>query len=291
MNAPAQTPPLLPALAPGGLGISHAVVGFVVSLVGVGLGVVVSALLAAPGGADLSYLGLPVQMFATFLVGALALRLLRLRTYRPSDLGLVVSQRAWPWTLGVACGVAFVVIATVGQWLLPSVAESGRQVSQQVGFGETPLRDVAFLLSLAVAAPLGEEMAYRALIFRGLHDWLARRGQAWVRRLAFVVPALVSSYLFAVAHGGEGQDRQIVFLLIFGLIVSFAYWWTGSFYIPVLAHSVTNAINAALLAVGGTGFTTPLMWVLVPLTPVISLGLLWLLARAFGPGADRSVAR
>lgn len=266
--------------------------GFVVSLIGMGLGTLASIALTAPDGSGASYLGLPVQMFATFVVGAIALRLVRRRAYQPDDLGLVAPRQAWPWVFGAACGIGFVLIATVVQWLLPAVKASGDLVAQQVGFGETPLRDAALVLSMAVAAPLGEEMAYRGLIFRGLYDWMGRRSQRWVRSLAFIVPALGSSYLFAAAHGGEGQDRQVVVLTLFGVIAAFAYWWTGSLYVPVFGHSVTNMINAALLALGGKGFTSPLLWVLVALTPLISVGLLWLVQRALGPGAlDRTPER
>lgn len=188
----------------------------------------------------------------------------------------------------MACGVSFVIIAVIGTSLLPKVAESSELVAGQVGFGESAVRDIVLILSMAVAAPLGEEMAYRGLIFRGLHDWMARRSRRWIRGLAFIVPAVLSALLFAVAHGGEGQDRQVVFLTLFGVIAAFAYWWTGSFYIPVLAHSVTNMINAGIIALRGDGFTSPLMWLLVALTPAISLGLLWLMQRALGPGRAQS---
>lgn len=176
--------------------------------------------------------------------------------------------------------MVFVVISAK---LLPSIAQSSDLVAQQLGLGKAGLRDATLILSMAVLAPLGEEMIFRGLIFRGLHDWLARSGRAWARRLAFIVPALVSSYLFAASHGGEGQDRQVVFLTLFGVIAAFVYWWTGSMYLAVFTHSVTNTINAVTLGISAGGFTTPLMWLLVAACPAIALGLMWALGRVLGP--------
>ncbi len=227
-----------------------------------------------------TYVGLPVQYLSMFVLGVIAVRLIRSRTWQPDDLGLT-RPRAWSdWALGVAGAVAFVVIAQVATQLSKGLGEAGAQVSNQVGLGQGVVRDLTVIFAMAVAAPLGEELVYRGMIFRGLHDAMSAAGGV-VAKLAFIVPALFSSMIFAISHGGEGQSRQFVFLTLFGLIVAFLYWWTGSLVVAVFCHSVTNMINVFLLT-PATGLSHPGVWVFVVLTPVISLAILMLTRSLLG---------
>lgn len=66
-----------PRLRGGNLGVHHALLGFLVSLIGMALGTMAAVPLTRPGADDLSYLGLPIQMFSIFILGAIALRLVR----------------------------------------------------------------------------------------------------------------------------------------------------------------------------------------------------------------------
>lgn len=265
-----------------------AFVGYLLSIVVALVAPLVLAPLLGAGGegeADRSFLALPVQYLLLFVLGALLVRLWLGRRWHPEALGLTFPGGSRPWVIGALGGVAFVAIGQLGSWALSNVGEAGTKVAAQVGLGESVLRDVTMILSMAVLAPLGEEMIYRGVMFGGLHDACARARAGWLRKAAFVLPALVTSLLFAISHGGEGQSKQLLFLLIAGLIYAGIYWWTGSLTVAVLAHSVTNAVNVVLLATSGSGLTTPALWLLVAAAPLLSVGALWLLRRLLPPAA------
>lgn len=255
-----MSPPETRRLPAGPLTVAQAAVGYVIAIVcALVAPLVLGPLLGAgaDGEADRSYLSLPVQYLLMGVLGVLVIRAWRRAAYRPTDLGLRFPRGATPWLLGVLGGVAFIVIAQVGTRLTASLGEAGQQVAGQLGFGQSVLRDVVVILAMAVCAPLGEELIYRGLIFGGLPDACARSSSALLRSGAFALPALISSVLFAMSHGGEGQSKQVVFLTIFGLIAASLYWWTGSLTVAAFAHSVTNAINVVIIASGGRGLTSP----------------------------------
>lgn len=266
-------------LAPGRLGFGHAAVGYVVAIVVAVLAPLLVIGLQSPSGPDQSYLALPVQYLLLLVLGALVVRLWTASAYRPSHLGFVWPASRAQWLLGAAGGLAFVVISQIASRLLPSIGESGAQVANQIGFGQSLLRDVVLVVTIGALGPIGEEMIYRGVIFRSLYDAFSRRPS--LRRVAFVVPALISAILFALSHGGEGQSRQVVFLTLFGLIAAWLYWHTGSLLVPVFAHVVTNMISVVLVAYQ-PGFSQPWVWALVPLIPAIGVGLVVLLWKGLG---------
>ena len=267
---------------PHTLGLRHALLGVGVVALTLMAGLFVAqAFTSADGDLSQTYLATPIQLAAMALVGATALRLVRGRSWSPLDLGLRLPTSVRGWALAAAVGLGFAAISTIAIQLWPALKEATEQAGAHTTFGETTARDLAFVLSLTVLAPLGEEILYRGLIFRGVHDGMARRG---LRRWAMPVAALVSAGLFAVSHTGEGQQVQMPLILLFGLAVSYVYWRTGSLYAAVLAHSISNTITAFYLAAGDGGFVSPVMWAVAAVGPLLALGLLRLLQAALGRG-------
>lgn len=84
-----------------------------------------------------------------------------------------------------------------------------------------------------VIAPLAEELIFRGLIFSGLK-------QAGWTKTAW----LGSSLLFAVVHGNAAVFLP---LFVFALGLTWLYQRTEGLFAPVLAHSLFNALNLALL--------------------------------------------
>lgn len=98
---------------------------------------------------------------------------------------------------------------------------------------------LVFLVALAlVVAPFGEELVFRAGIFR----FLRTRAPRWV---SFVV----SAGLFAAIHGNWFSFLP---LFILGLIFAAAYERTGRITVSMLAHSLFN-LNTLLLVWSGLG--------------------------------------
>jgi membrane protease YdiL (CAAX protease family) len=222
----------------------------------------------------LSQLIMPMQFFAMFVLGVIVMRSVRGRQYKDADLGFITpTKKQLLYAAGTA--VLFVALASLATYLLPDLSEAGKKVSAQVGLGESMLRNILVVMSAAIAAPLGEELIYRAMIFRGLHDELRRRKTRLMRAVVFILPALVSAWLFATSHGGEGQDRQVLFLTLFGVMMAWLYWKTASIYVPVFAHSVTNAINFFFMAMAAARPVGILTYLFIISTPAITLAIVY----------------
>lgn len=94
-----------------------------------------------------------------------------------------------------------------------------------------------FWLSFAssvVVAPVIEELMFRGIIFAGL----AKQYPLWLA-------AIVSSLAFAVLHG---QVNVGIYTFVFGLILSWLYFRSGSLYPGILAHFINNLIAFWLLS-------------------------------------------
>ena len=89
-----------------------------------------------------------------------------------------------------------------------------------------------------VVAPVGEEIAFRA----GLYRYLRGRAPQWVA-------LAVSASLFAAVHG-----NWVSFLPLFvlGVVFALAYERTGLIAVPIVAHALFN-LNSLLLVLGGGG--------------------------------------
>jgi membrane protease YdiL (CAAX protease family) len=103
---------------------------------------------------------------------------------------------------------------------------------------DATLRDTPALalygLTTVVAAPIGEELFYRGLVFGGLASW------------GFVPSALVSSVLFALSHLDPGS--LIPFTLL-GMTMAWLYWRSGSLWDAIAFHVLFNLLSFMLLIV------------------------------------------
>lgn len=264
----------------------HAVIGYGIAIV---CSLAVPLLLIGMGEQAMQYNAVlvPIQFLAMFVVGVLAVRMLRGHKFVRQDLGFV-KPSVKELLYGIGGAVLFVVVAQLASMLTPELSDAGKKVAQQVGMGENFWRDMLVVLSATVAAPLGEEIIYRGIVFRGLHDGMKRLKQQWTQRLAFIVPALVSAVLFATSHGGEGQDKQVLYLIFFGLIAAWLYWKTKSLYVSVFMHSVTNMINFFLLALATTNPVSIWVYVLILVSPCIAMGCMMLADKATRPAKLRA---
>lgn len=160
------------------------------------------------------------------------------------------------WIKVVLTTVAsLLVVLIVSEVFLQSsdeAANSNMKVFESLGFGQGFSNDIWIILTVIVLAPLGEEMLYRGLIMRGLYDGLRNLSLAklqWLSRpiLALIVAVLLSSFLFADSHGGEGQSVQFYALLAMGIVFAIAYAVSGSFFAPVMAHSLNNTVALMMI--------------------------------------------
>lgn len=226
----------------GALGLlllGYALVVVVISIVAVNIGdpeVDSSAALAAA----VATLGFSIWLGTIVLILAtrkdLALEELGFRPLR---------GMAMLWPLGVwAAGLLIVLVYSVAVALIGEL--TGNDLSRLAEGNPLPdteaMTDTVWFvlgLSVVVAAPLGEELFFRGLLFRAMQ---AR----WNVALA----AVVSGLLFALVH------FEVSVVLPFwgiGILFALSYYWSGSLWTPVIAHAIFNGVSfIATLAGMGT---------------------------------------
>lgn len=152
--------------------------------------------------------------------------------------------------VGIAGGVAAVVVVTVGLGLLLGLLleAAGREIPPvQEGLREAardPRTAPLFLFSALVVAPAFEELFFRGMVFPAI----AKRVGVWGGIVA-------SAALFGFVHLNQAEDLLGAVLLLLrlvplGIFFAWLFHWRGTIVAPILAHSVFNAASVALLFAG-----------------------------------------
>jgi membrane protease YdiL (CAAX protease family) len=137
------------------------------------------------------------------------------------------------WIPGLA--VAAVYLAVGGYVRLVDVLDL-KLLQTEAGGLEVTLRDGwalgLYAVTTVIAAPVGEELFYRGLVFGGLSHW------------GFLPAALVSSALFALSHV---DAATIVPFMGVGMAMSWLYWRSGSLWDAIAFHVLFNLLSFILL--------------------------------------------
>lgn len=198
--------------------------GPLVALLGFLLSLVAAAFLGtafSPFGLGMQQLGLELALMLVPLAIAFrygagsfreALAQLGVRGFRP--LG------ALKWTA-----------ATVGAYLLfaavyTSIFGEPHQEDIADKLGAVPIQ----VLLIVIAAPIGEEVCFRGMLFGGLRERLPR-----------VSAALLSGLIFGSLHAISGIEA-VPPLIFFGFLLALLYEKTGSVVPGILLHVLNNSI-------------------------------------------------
>lgn len=159
------------------------------------------------------FLAVPILLATRYGAHSLrtALRVLGARPFRPSALKWMAAS------IGAYLLFAAVYAAIAGEPKQEDIAEN---------FGSMPLQ----ILLIAVAAPIGEEVCFRGMLFGGLR-----------RQLPRVVAALVSGLVFGALHAVTGLSA-VPPLVAFGFILALLYEKTGSIVPGVVLHMLNNSV-------------------------------------------------
>lgn len=121
--------------------------------------------------------------------------------------------------------------AAIGAYLLFAIFYSllivePKQEDIAEGFGSVP---VQFLL-IVIAAPIGEEVCFRGMLYGGLRNRLPR-----------LAAALAAGLVFGALHALTGVTA-VPPLIAFGVILSLLYEKTGSIVPGILLHMLNNSV-------------------------------------------------
>ena len=134
-----------------------------------------------------------------------------------------------PWVLAILAGtLLYCQLVIVLSYLFPYSGDGGSLYE-----GVLPVQ----VLGMAVLGPISEELIYRGGLTQGLCRWMP-----W--QVGITIPAI----LFAVGHMRPMWPQ----VFLFGLVLGYLCWYTGSISYGILIHLFNNA--TAFL-----GSTYPLM--------------------------------
>lgn len=156
-----------------------------------------------------------------------------------SDLGLVTSMGSGFWI-----GIGIVVLATVYlvfSWRAARRMTNEEKAKQRKFFGtlvhflpQTD-RDYRHFIGVSLTAGIVEEILYRGFVFW----YLAQLMPLWA-------VIIVSSIAFGLGHSYQGIGGMVRVTLI-GLAFGLFYVFTGSIWLPMLAHVILDVLQGAML--------------------------------------------
>lgn len=119
-------------------------------------------------------------------------------------------------------------------------------------------RNVFGFLSIALIAPIAEEMLFRG----GIEGFLLRR------KIKPIIAILVSAIIFGVIHA---NPAQIFFATILGIIFGWMYYRTDSILPSIVGHVLNNTVSVSVMA------TSPIEDMSKTTAETIGLTATWLL--------------
>ncbi|MEZ4236074.1 MAG: CPBP family intramembrane glutamic endopeptidase [Myxococcota bacterium] len=140
---------------------------------------------------------------------------------------------AWPWL--AAAGAAGLVSWTLSSWIAQQVSSAEPSTPELLVelVRSGPLLDrLVVVLTIAVSAPLFEEIVFRGYLWRVV----ALGGGRWAAWL-------VTTALFCAYHLDKVQSLSIVPV---ALLIGWMRLRTGSLVAPILVHFANNAVSLAL---------------------------------------------
>ena len=139
--------------------------------------------------------------------------------------------------------VSFIVIATIGSQLVPSLDVDQKQ---QLSFSPETVGGTGLLIvfiTLVVLPPVTEEILFRGFLYNTLK-------KVTVKRVAIVV----TSVLFSAAHLEFLGDNPLNFIaaidtFVLSLFIIWVYEKTNNLWAPILLHALKNLIAFVVLFV------------------------------------------
>ena len=113
------------------------------------------------------------------------------------------------------------------EWILSLGNDSEKIVESFLKMNH--LGDLLFnLLVIAIVPAIGEELLFRGYFQQSFSKWLTNHH----------IAILITAFLFSAIH----LDAQgIIPRFVLGVLLGYLYYWSGSLWLPILAHFVNNA--------------------------------------------------
>ena len=149
--------------------------------------------------------------------------------YVKLSFGRIEKPRVWPavgMSVLIAASQAFVLFSALSL-LDVDLLYQGEELERRQQF----FSGIAGALNACIFGPIMEEICFRGLILDGL---LKTRCRPWLA-------ILISALLFALLHG---LGANFVTAMLFGILVGWLYWRTGSIIPGIIIHITNNSLTA-----------------------------------------------
>ncbi|WP_295628942.1 CPBP family intramembrane glutamic endopeptidase [uncultured Corynebacterium sp.] len=281
-------------LRPGRMSWGHVIAGLVVAILCVM--VLPTVLMLGPGGMGADGAGadaesaqspawLPLVQFTVLTVVALwFLRRVRSETDAENPAWRPRRFLGMPMVKMLAVVGLLAALFAVAANLLMDVPDETSPLAMvnQLGLGESAWSDLLIIAGVAVAAPVGEELVFRGLMFRGAFDAMARRRQVGASLMvSLLVAGAISTLAFAVMHQ-RGEVDQMAFLILLGAFACIVYWATGTLTSAVWVHAVVNAIGLAFALFVASEVGAPWHVIALVAAPPLAVAVMAAVSRAAG---------
>lgn len=143
--------------------------------------------------------------------------------------GHIERRMVWPvvgMSVLVAASQAFVLFSALSLFDVDLLCQGEELEHRQKLFS-----GIAGVLNACIFAPIGEEIGFRGILLGGL---LKTRCRPWIA-------ILISALVFALFHG---LGANFVTALLFGILIGWLYWRTGSIIPGIIIHITNNSLTA-----------------------------------------------
>ena len=128
----------------------------------------------------------------------------------------------------VSLPVVLIAVTVVMSLTPPDSQDANRQAYEIIANSSQRYQVVALVLVAVVAAPLGEEIAFRGMFYNAIRQ-----------RVNFLPAALFQATVFALFHPYGAQGRMGVATM--GFALALLYEWRKTLVAPIALHSLINA--------------------------------------------------
>jgi uncharacterized protein len=127
----------------------------------------------------------------------------------------------------------------IENWMRAS-EDSAQVVTDRLLAGTSIIDLLLNLIIVGVLAGVGEELFFRGLLMRIITDVLKSRPSAVLKPWVMHVSIWTIAILFSIIHM---QFFGFFPRMLIGAWFGYLLWWTGSIWVPILAHFLNNAIS------------------------------------------------
>lgn len=151
------------------------------------------------------------------------------KRYVELSFGHIERRMVWPvvgMSVLIAASQAFVLFSALSL-LDVDLQFQGEELERR----QRLVSGIAGILNACIFAPIGEEIGFRGILLGGL---LNTRCRPWIA-------ILISALVFASFHG---FGANFVTAILFGILVGWLYWRTGSIIPGIIIHITNNSLTA-----------------------------------------------